>query len=242
MDRLPNELVAQIASNTDNTTLLAFATTSRHLHEGSFPVYGARLITTLKFCLHTISLQALDISRKPYIAKYVRNVGFGPEDVGVVAPSHLHNPEDESLHSAVPLATIPSAEQPHLSSAGTRTDSAVMSQALVRFPKVDMIMVGERDALEGAETRPSIGKIGLFRFSCSCSHCWNLKWTRSAYSVYLTTASAIAQMGKSFSHIKISISLAHSDYSRARAQPLVMNWHVDEDVTRRTTNEKLTKI
>jgi hypothetical protein len=41
---------------------------------------------------------------------------------------------------------------------------------------------------------------------------------------------------------KISISLAHSDYSRARAQPLVMNWHVDEDVTRRTTNEKLTKI
>jgi hypothetical protein len=165
MNRLPNELVAQIASNTDNTTLLAFATTSRQLREGSFPVYGARFFTTLKFCLHTISLQALDdISHKPYIAQYARNMGSGTEDVGVVAPSHLHDPEDESLHSAVPSATIPSTEQPHLSSAGTRTDSAVMLQALVRFPKLDMIMVGARCALEGAETRPSIGKIGLFRF------------------------------------------------------------------------------
>jgi hypothetical protein len=42
MDKLPNELIAQIASNADNETLLALATTSRHLRKGSFSVYGPR--------------------------------------------------------------------------------------------------------------------------------------------------------------------------------------------------------
>jgi hypothetical protein len=103
MDRLPNELVAQIASNTDNTTLLAFATTSRHLHEGS------NMSATWDLALRT----------------WVRL------------------PQATCIIQRTNRSTRPSHQQPYLrrnsliylSTAGTRTDSAVMSQALVRFPK-----------------------------------------------------------------------------------------------------------
>jgi hypothetical protein len=57
--------------------------------------------------------------------------------------------------------------------------------------------------------------------------------------VYLTAVSAIDQMEKSFDHVKMSISLGHSDYARARAQLILVNWHFDENITRQITNLQL---
>jgi hypothetical protein len=196
IERLSNELVAQIARNTDKNTLLALASTSRHLREGSFSVYGPRFFTTLKFCLHPISLQALhDISCTPYIAKYVFNVAFGTEDEG--ASDAIHDVDlrkNQSPHSVIPLELISSIKELHLSNEPMQTESAIISQALLRFQKLAMIMIGEQCTFEGTEIRPSIGKVALVKFACRCIHCKNQNRSRSAYDVYLTAASAIKQM------------------------------------------------
>jgi hypothetical protein len=240
MDKLPNELIAQIASNADIETLLALATTSRHLREGSFSVYGPRFFQTLKFCLYPNSLQALsDISCSPHIAKYVQNVAFGTEDVGLLDPIHdVDFREGRSSHTDVGAKMLPMAKD-DLSSARMRTDSALMSQALARFTKLEMVMIDEFFAIEGSEIRPSIGKSGLSQFSCHSHHCKVDDRSKTAITVYHTAALAVKQMRKSFSHVKLGISLAHLDYLHARWHPTFMDWYIDDDITRRTTNLQL---
>jgi hypothetical protein len=220
---------------------MTLASTSRHLREGSFSVYGPRFFTKLKCCLHPISLQALhDISCTPYIAKYVFNVAFGTEDEG--ASNAIHNIDfrkNQSPHSVVPLELMSSMKELHLSNEPMQTESATISQALVQFQKLAMIMIGKQCAFEGTEIRPSIGKVASVKFTCRCIHYRNRNRSKSAYDVYLTAVSAINQMEKYSDHVKMGISLGHSDYARARAQLILMNWHFDENITRQITNLQL---
>jgi hypothetical protein len=89
VSELPPELVACIARNTDDTTLLALASVSHGLRAKSFHVYGYRFFRVLKFSLYPHSLQALiDISYTPHLAKDVQYVAFGTEDVGLLDPVH----------------------------------------------------------------------------------------------------------------------------------------------------------
>lgn len=59
VDRLPAELITQIAVQTSDATLKALAATSRSLREKSSHTYGNRFFQALKFCLYLNSLQAL---------------------------------------------------------------------------------------------------------------------------------------------------------------------------------------
>jgi hypothetical protein len=66
MEAFAMKIIEHKAGQMDDVTVLNFSEISRTIREKSHYIYGERFFSTLNFCLHLISLQALmDISNTP---------------------------------------------------------------------------------------------------------------------------------------------------------------------------------
>ncbi|KAF2659093.1 hypothetical protein K491DRAFT_775762 [Lophiostoma macrostomum CBS 122681] len=146
---LPTEIIENVARGLDDdpTSWFAFRLTCCALCSKSVHPFGKRFFTTLKFCLHPISLQALtDISYNAEFASHVRNVAFGTEFYGLIDPLHDGVVKRAGLNSSTPTRHPPmqftAMDTANLVKARTRTDSAIIAQALSKFPKLSLLMVG----------------------------------------------------------------------------------------------------
>jgi len=235
---LPPELVASIARNTDDATLLALASVSRGLRAKSFHVYGYRFFRTMKFCLYPHSLQALvDISYTPHLAKYVQYVAFGTEDVGLLDP--VHDGEFRQGKAQHSLTLLSSLDDDSLLETRMRADSAVISQALIKLPKLQQVLVGTSFHLEGVEVRKSWGASRLKEFECPSDHCSETLGSRSVFMAYRTVVLALHQMGELFEHIKIGIYLDRADDKQLQSGSSPVVWEDAQNLAQRITTLQL---
>jgi hypothetical protein len=74
---LPTELIEQIATHLDNTTLIALKSASLTLRSRTYHVFGLRLLRTISVAMNPIGLHALqEIAYNPDLAKHVRILHF----------------------------------------------------------------------------------------------------------------------------------------------------------------------
>lgn len=150
MESLPVELMTLIAEHTDDATLQALVKTSRRVQAGPFSTFGNRFFRTIKFYMYANSLQVLtDISYTPRLVGFVRNVAFGTENVGLIDPIHdVDVREGRFMDLPTNFKAISMGE---LLRARGRVDSAIISQALMRFPKLEMLVIGQHFGLDGSK-------------------------------------------------------------------------------------------
>ena len=208
---LPTELTQKIASDLDNSSLLAFVSTSRNLHSKAYFVFGHRFFGTLKFFLHPVSLQALtDIANTPVLASYVQTVAFGTELVGIIDPIHDEDVKREAfVHSKCSTPTL-TLEQ--LATARCEVDSRIISQALRKLPNLALIMIGKNLDLQGHPIRRSWGMstVSQFQFNCSSGHCLSTG-PRDAIDVVFRTLSFAMQQARLRNNIKFCVGFGGQD-------------------------------
>ena len=237
-NELPPELVACIARHTDDATLLALASVSRGLRAKSFHIYGYRFFRTLKFCLYPDSLQTLvDISYTPHLAKYVQYVAFGTEDVGLLDP--VHDGEFRQGKAQHSLTLLSSLDDDSLLETRMRADSAVISQALIKLPKLQQVLVGTSFHLEGVEVRKSWGATRLKKFDCPSDHCSEILGFRTVFIGYRTVVLAFHQMGKMSEHINIGIYLDRAEQKQLQSSPFLVVWEYAQNLAQRITTLQL---
>ncbi|KAF2829566.1 hypothetical protein CC86DRAFT_404201 [Ophiobolus disseminans] len=208
-DDLPSELITQVARDIDDSTLKAFAATSRGLRAKTLYTYSNRFFRTLKFCLYQNSLQALvDIAHKPHLAESVHHVAFGSEDVGLLHSAHDGEyKQGRSPHSPGLLRTLSPTDVNDLFDIRMRADAATILEALMKLPRLEQIMLGNRYFLQGKGVCRSMGAAQLKHFECPSGLCTSQIGSKTVFIGYRTVVLAVHRMGDQLKHLKFGISL-----------------------------------
>jgi hypothetical protein len=238
IDDLPAELIAQIATNTGDATLISLAAASRGLRTKAFHVYGNHFFRILKFCLYPNSLQALtDISYTPHLAKFVQYVVFGTEDVGLIDPAHDGEfRRGVARHTPGTMYIIDESEK---LDTRMRVDSGCIAQALTKFPVLRQIFLGDRVMIDGKETRWSWGATRLDQFECPSGHCSIKVGSRTITIGYRTVILALAQIGGQLEHTKLGVSLNRADCTKPQPEAYTIVWNDAAYLSSRITTLQL---
>jgi hypothetical protein len=216
---LPTEVIENISTSFDDdpTTWSAFRLTCRAIRSKPLHPFGERVFTTLKFCLHPISLQVLtDISYNPDFSSRVRNVAFGTEYYGLIDPLHDGVVKQAGLIPATsmrhPAVMLNAMDDYSLLSARVRTDSTIIAQALSRFPRLGLLMVGNELELSHVPVRDSWGRGKIPMVECETLHCKPHDYERiELHAVFVITMLALQQLQDS--EINICARIDTSDHN-----------------------------
>jgi hypothetical protein len=200
---LPTEIVENISGYLDDCpdSWFAFRLTCRAIREKSTYPFGKRFFSTLKFSLHPFSLQGLtDISCNTELASHVRNVAFDTVRLRLIDPVHdryakeLKQPPLRAL-SDHPAAVTHLMDERALAQVRLQVDAYIIAQALSRFPKLRLVLVGTELELDGHSVRPSCGRrVASYPFNCTSGHCTFSVPTWTASFVFSTILVALQHL------------------------------------------------
>ncbi|KAF2032449.1 hypothetical protein EK21DRAFT_109828 [Setomelanomma holmii] len=225
---LPPELIAQIARNVDDTTLIAFAATTRGIRTKSYHIYGDRLFCTVKFCIYPNTVQALvDISYTPHLVQFIRHVGFGTEDVGLLDPLHDgHYRQGRTPHRSA--SRIQADEYEQLLVERTKCDIGTIALALKKLPNLEVIIVGHQFLLDVQCIRSSWGASDLHAFECPSGHCFGTIVAKPLPVVYWTFEEAIQRMETNSRNVQLGVSLDQKDLNMLTERSDFYLWNESE--------------
>jgi hypothetical protein len=221
---LPPGQIGQITRHADNTTLVAFASVSMCLRASSLHAYGSRFFRTVKFCLYPNSLQALmDISYAPHLAKFVRYVAFGTEDVGFVDPFH----DGEYLRGCAHQKEFDCLRVEYIEHIDTRlrSDIGIIRLALMKLPNLEMLLVGSRFSLQGTEIRSSWGAKNIEPPICPSDYCSRKPGSKFVTYIYRTAAAALQQLRGETANVRLGVSLDRTDLKLLSRRPDLCLWN-----------------
>jgi hypothetical protein len=175
-------------------------------------------------------------------AKYVRNVAFGTEDVGLIDPLHDGDFRHGLLvHRAT--ARLPRNED-EVSDMCACVDAILLAQAFSRLPGLAMVLIGDDFILKGHPIRPSWGmehiiKVRKEGVQCPTGHCKLLQGSRYIRSIFLIVGMAIEQMLPHRKEVKLGASLELDDHETLLAMNRGKRWYPGADCNQRVTQLQL---
>jgi hypothetical protein len=242
LQALPTELLQNIAANLSDDGLINLAATSRTIRSKTLHTYGERFFTTVKFCLYSHSLKVLTEISTSQFAKYVRNVAFGTEDIGLIDPLH----DEDFRHGLLvhrATARLPRNED-EVADMRACVDALLLAQIFSRLPSLTMVLIADDFIFEGHPIRPSwsmehITTVRKEGFQCPTGHCKLLQGSRYIRSIFLTVGMAIEQMLPHRKEVKLGVSLELDDHEALLAMNRGKRWYPGVDCNQRVTQLQL---
>ncbi|KAF2119106.1 hypothetical protein BDV96DRAFT_596881 [Lophiotrema nucula] len=240
LERLPAELIDNIAQGFEDEDWVAIRQTCRELHNKTLFGFGKRFFATLKFFLHPFSLSILDhISSLGTFAQHVECVAFGLECAGIIDPLH-----DQVVAHGTPqhptAASLGSCKLDidDLVNARLRADATLIACALSRLPKLEMVFIGREIERDGKWFRRSFGVDKISAFSCPSGICLPGPYSRPLFSVHATITTALSLMQPH--HVRLGVSMNEDD-RRAFHQmpPGRQRWYSQNQVADQTMHLQL---
>ncbi|KAF7579327.1 hypothetical protein PtrM4_035670 [Pyrenophora tritici-repentis] len=212
---LATEIVEMIAGHLDDKTLFSFAAATRTIRSKSRYIYGTQFFTTIQCLQHPISLQRLtDLPNSPDLAKNVHTIVFDVADGPLIDPMHDEDVKRSEAHS---LQQFPLRSLEKLRSARLHIDSNIISQALSKLPKLELVLVAGVSLELSYQSRENRSKID-WGSECPSGHC-KLRETQATVDVVFRTVSlALSRAGVS---PKIRLGLRRSRACREYFDPML---------------------
>jgi hypothetical protein len=205
LQALPTELTEMNAENLDQTSMLAFASTSRAIRYKIERVYRKHEYNTLKFCMYPNSLHTLTEIAASRHAQHVDYIVFEIMDFGLIDPIHdgafIQGHKVHTTHYA--CATRYST----LRKLCMRVDAEQIAAALVSFAKLKMILVGDDVRVQGQSRRSTYGVEHARLWECPGGQCKTRFGSRDIQNVLHTVTMALNQARPQRPEIELGLQL-----------------------------------
>jgi hypothetical protein len=161
------EIIENIATHLDNSTLIAFTSTSPVVRKRTYHVFGRRLFRTVHIAMNPIGLRALqNIAYNLDLAKHVRILHFS-RAMTMTDPVHDCEVIQENYIHTLPWSTSRKAPEV-LRQDRIRANASHIAQALPVFRRLELI---SSEQIVGKSISGFIGQNGFERFKCPTGHC-----------------------------------------------------------------------